>query len=69
MVKCRGQISLCAPCAVHHWWRWYYRKYIDVRRGGIGGVGMLLVGYCVLSYMWSYEHLREKWRKAARTGF
>ncbi|XP_062381940.1 uncharacterized protein C17orf80 homolog [Sardina pilchardus] len=45
-------------------WQWYYRRYIDVRKGGIGGVGMLLAGYCVLSYMWSYPHLKlERWRK------
>ncbi|XP_077481887.1 uncharacterized protein LOC144092716 isoform X2 [Stigmatopora argus] len=45
-------------------WQWYYRKYIDVRKGGVGGVGMLLAGYCVLSYVWSYPHLkRDRWRK------
>ncbi|KAG5855967.1 hypothetical protein ANANG_G00002630 [Anguilla anguilla] len=25
-------------------WRRYYGKYIDVRRGGVGGVAMLLAG-------------------------
>ncbi|XP_051925704.1 uncharacterized protein si:dkey-21c1.4 isoform X1 [Hippocampus zosterae] len=45
-------------------WHWYYRKYIDVRKGGVGGLGMLLAGYCVLSYVWSYPHLKhERWRK------
>ncbi|XP_067286422.1 mitochondrial nucleoid-associated protein 1 [Pseudorasbora parva] len=45
-------------------WQWYYRKYIDVRRGGIGGISMLLTGYCVLCYIWSYPHLKkERWRK------
>ncbi|XP_076154047.1 uncharacterized protein LOC143137656 isoform X2 [Alosa pseudoharengus] len=45
-------------------WQWYYRRYIDVRKGGIGGVGMLIAGYCVLSYVWSYPHLKhERWRK------
>ncbi|KAM9774230.1 uncharacterized protein C17orf80 homolog isoform X1 [Syngnathus typhle] len=38
-------------------WQWYYRKYIDVRKGGVGGIGMLLAGYCMLSYVWSYPHL------------
>uniref|UniRef100_UPI0037E7467F mitochondrial nucleoid-associated protein 1 n=1 Tax=Semicossyphus pulcher TaxID=241346 RepID=UPI0037E7467F len=45
-------------------WQWYYKKYIDVKKGGVGGVGMLLAGYCVLSYMWSYPHIkRDRWRK------
>ncbi|XP_030631512.1 uncharacterized protein DDB_G0284459 [Chanos chanos] len=45
-------------------WQWYYRRYIDVRKGGIGGISMLIAGYCVLSYMWSYPHLKkDRWRK------
>ncbi|KAL7856882.1 hypothetical protein SRHO_G00157810 [Serrasalmus rhombeus] len=45
-------------------WQWYYRKYIDVQKGGIGGITMLIAGYCVLSYIWSYPHLKkEHWRK------
>ncbi|XP_061612766.1 uncharacterized protein si:dkey-21c1.4 isoform X1 [Phyllopteryx taeniolatus] len=49
---------------MHRSWQWYYRKYIDVRKGGVGGLGMLLAGYCVLSYVWSYPHLKhERWRK------
>ncbi|KAJ8371355.1 hypothetical protein SKAU_G00113830 [Synaphobranchus kaupii] len=53
-----------AAAAVHRGWRRYYRKYIDVRRGGVGGVAMLLAGYCVLSYVWSYPHLKcDRWRK------
>ncbi|XP_039991047.1 cell wall protein RBR3 isoform X2 [Xiphias gladius] len=45
-------------------WRWYYRRYIDVKKGGVGGLGMLLAGYCVLSYTWSYPHIkRDRWRK------
>ncbi|XP_068161281.1 uncharacterized protein si:dkey-21c1.4 [Antennarius striatus] len=45
-------------------WQWYYRKYIDVKKGGVGGVSMLLVGYCVLSYVWSYPHIKQdRWRK------
>lgn len=40
-------------------WQWYYKRYIDVRKGGIGGISMLLAGYCVLSYVWSYPHLSE----------
>ncbi|KAL7372780.1 hypothetical protein ABVT39_022320 [Epinephelus coioides] len=49
---------------VQRGWRWYYRRYIDVKKGGVGGVGMLLAGYCVLSYIWRYPHLKhERWRK------
>lgn len=45
-------------------WQWYYKKYINVKKGGVGGVGMLLAGYCVLSYIWSYPHIkRDRWRK------
>ncbi|XP_045923982.1 flocculation protein FLO11 isoform X2 [Micropterus dolomieu] len=45
-------------------WQWYYKKYIDVKKGGVGGLGMLLAGYCVLSYIWSYPHIkRDRWRK------
>ncbi|NXR32569.1 ATPK synthase, partial [Zosterops hypoxanthus] len=35
----------------------YYNKYINVRKGGLGGISMLLAGYIVLSYMWSYSHI------------
>ncbi|RVE59845.1 hypothetical protein OJAV_G00192460 [Oryzias javanicus] len=45
-------------------WQWYHSKYIDVKKGGVAGVGMLLVGYCVLSYIWSYPHIKlSRWRK------
>ncbi|XP_060795998.1 uncharacterized protein si:dkey-21c1.4 isoform X2 [Neoarius graeffei] len=44
-------------------WQWYYRKYIDVQKGGIGGIAMLIGGYCVLSYIWSYSHIKkQRWR-------
>uniref|UniRef100_A0A8C6UKC0 ATP synthase subunit f, mitochondrial n=1 Tax=Neogobius melanostomus TaxID=47308 RepID=A0A8C6UKC0_9GOBI len=49
---------------LHRGWQWYYRRYIDVRKGGVGGVAMLLAGYCVLSYVWAFPQLkRERWRK------
>ncbi|KAK6312628.1 hypothetical protein J4Q44_G00182920 [Coregonus suidteri] len=39
-------------------------KYINVKKGGIGGVAMLLVGYVALSYMWEFDHLKhDRWRK------
>lgn len=40
-------------------WQWYYRRYIDVKKGGVGGVAMLLAGYCVLSYTWNYPHISK----------
>ncbi|KAL7379375.1 hypothetical protein ABVT39_026783 [Epinephelus coioides] len=42
----------------------YYSKYIDVKRGGIGGVAMVLTAYVVLSYVWQYDHIKhDRWRK------
>ena len=39
----------------------YYNKYINVRKGGFGGVAILLVGYVTLSYLWEYDHISKKW--------
>ncbi|XP_064891122.1 mitochondrial nucleoid-associated protein 1 isoform X2 [Columba livia] len=45
-------------------WSSYYNKYINVKRGGPAGISMLLAGYCLLSYSWSYQRLkRHRWRK------
>ncbi|XP_026996417.2 uncharacterized protein si:dkey-21c1.4 [Tachysurus fulvidraco] len=45
-------------------WQWYYRKYIDVQKGGIGGIAMLIGSYCILGYIWSYPHIKkDRWRK------
>ncbi|CAI5674646.1 ATP synthase F(0) complex subunit f, mitochondrial [Oreochromis niloticus] len=42
----------------------YYNKYINVKKGGIGGVAMLLVGYVAISYLWEYDHIKhDRWRK------
>ena len=38
----------------------YYNKYINVKKGGIGGVAMLLTGYIALSYLWEYDHISKK---------
>uniref|UniRef100_A0A8C0YLV9 ATP synthase membrane subunit f n=1 Tax=Cyprinus carpio carpio TaxID=630221 RepID=A0A8C0YLV9_CYPCA len=35
----------------------YYNKYINVKKGGIGGVAMFLAGYIALSYLWEYDHI------------
>ncbi|XP_053144073.1 uncharacterized protein C17orf80 homolog [Hemicordylus capensis] len=45
-------------------WNGYYNKYINVKKGGVAGISILLLGYCVLSYAWSYEHIKHsRWRK------
>ncbi|XP_026878023.2 ATP synthase subunit f, mitochondrial isoform X1 [Electrophorus electricus] len=42
----------------------YYNKYINVKKGSIGGVAMLLVGYVAISYIWGYDHIKhDRWRK------
>ncbi|KAK2536775.1 hypothetical protein Q9966_006110 [Columba livia] len=40
-------------------WSSYYNKYINVKRGGPAGISMLLAGYCLLSYSWSYQRLSK----------
>ncbi|XP_040293714.1 uncharacterized protein C17orf80 homolog [Bufo bufo] len=45
-------------------WGRYYAKYINVKKGGAGGLSMLLAGYCLLSYSWNYSHIKQdRWRK------
>ncbi|XP_074967514.1 mitochondrial nucleoid-associated protein 1 [Phalacrocorax aristotelis] len=45
-------------------WNSYYNKYINVKRGGLAGISMLLAGYCLLSYGWNYQHIKcHRWRK------
>uniref|UniRef100_A0A8C3GJN9 ATP synthase subunit f, mitochondrial n=1 Tax=Cairina moschata TaxID=8855 RepID=A0A8C3GJN9_CAIMO len=45
-------------------WNGYCNKYINVKKGGAAGVSMLLAGYCILSYGWSYQHIKcNRWRK------
>ncbi|XP_068606290.1 ATP synthase subunit f, mitochondrial [Brachionichthys hirsutus] len=42
----------------------YYNHYVNVKKGGIGGITIMLVAYVVLSYRWQYEHLKQdRWRK------
>nr|XP_058165590.1 ATP synthase subunit f, mitochondrial-like [Dasypus novemcinctus] len=46
--------------------RGYYRyyKYIDVKKGGIAGLSMVLTAYVVFSYCLSYKELKhERLRK------
>ncbi|CAI9591743.1 unnamed protein product, partial [Staurois parvus] len=37
----------------------YYNKYINVRKGGIGGIAMVLIGYITVSYIWQYDHISK----------
>ncbi|XP_066496436.1 ATP synthase subunit f, mitochondrial [Tiliqua scincoides] len=42
----------------------FVKKYIDVRKGGIGGIAMMLTSYVIISYIWDYQHLKhDRWRK------
>ncbi|XP_061455229.1 ATP synthase subunit f, mitochondrial [Rhineura floridana] len=42
----------------------FFKKYIDVRKGGIGGIAMMLTSYVIISYIWNYKHLKhDRWRK------
>ncbi|XP_008328447.1 ATP synthase F(0) complex subunit f, mitochondrial [Cynoglossus semilaevis] len=42
----------------------YLNKYIYVKKGGIGGIAMILTGYVALSYVWEYDHIKhDRWRK------
>ncbi|XP_063817237.1 uncharacterized protein C17orf80 homolog [Pseudophryne corroboree] len=52
------------PELVQNAWGRYYNKYINVRKGGAAGLAMLLAGYCVLSYSWNFNHIKQdRWRK------
>ncbi|XP_048407679.1 ATP synthase subunit f, mitochondrial isoform X1 [Stegostoma tigrinum] len=35
----------------------YYKHYIDVKKGGLGGISMFLMGYVVISYIWGFSHI------------
>ncbi|XP_062976137.1 uncharacterized protein C17orf80 homolog isoform X2 [Elgaria multicarinata webbii] len=50
--------------STHRAWNGYYNRYINVKKGGVAGISMLLLSYCVLSYAWNYEHIKHsRWRK------
>ncbi|CAH1273256.1 ATP5J2 [Branchiostoma lanceolatum] len=37
----------------------FHNKYVHVKRGGIAPYAMMLTGYCIISYIWSYDHLKH----------
>uniref|UniRef100_A0A670HLU9 ATP synthase membrane subunit f n=1 Tax=Podarcis muralis TaxID=64176 RepID=A0A670HLU9_PODMU len=39
-------------------WNGYYNRYISVKKNGVAGISILLLG-CVLSYAWSYPHISK----------
>uniref|UniRef100_A0A2I3RLZ7 ATP synthase F(0) complex subunit f, mitochondrial n=2 Tax=Pan TaxID=9596 RepID=A0A2I3RLZ7_PANTR len=42
----------------------YYNKYINVKKGSISGITMVLACYVLFSYSFSYKHLKhERLRK------
>ncbi|XP_012786546.1 ATP synthase subunit f, mitochondrial [Ochotona princeps] len=41
----------------------YYNKYINVKKGSIAGVNMVLAGYVLFSYCLSYKELKHERRR------
>uniref|UniRef100_A0A4X2K5H7 ATP synthase F(0) complex subunit f, mitochondrial n=1 Tax=Vombatus ursinus TaxID=29139 RepID=A0A4X2K5H7_VOMUR len=41
----------------------YYRKYIDGKKGGTGGVSMILITYVLLNYYATYKELKCEQRQ------
>ncbi|XP_005079968.1 ATP synthase subunit f, mitochondrial isoform X1 [Mesocricetus auratus] len=41
----------------------YYNKYINVRKGSISGINMVLAAYVVFSYCISYKELKHERRR------
>nr|XP_044998654.1 ATP synthase subunit f, mitochondrial isoform X1 [Jaculus jaculus] len=41
----------------------YYNKYINVRKGSIAGVNMVLAAYVLFSYCLSYKELKHERRR------
>ncbi|XP_060108303.1 uncharacterized protein C17orf80 homolog isoform X1 [Heteronotia binoei] len=59
-----SQTQLILPHEDWQAWNGYYNRYINVKKSGVAGISMLLLGYCVLSYAWNYGDIKEnRWRK------
>uniref|UniRef100_A0A8C4QJZ6 ATP synthase F(0) complex subunit f, mitochondrial n=1 Tax=Eptatretus burgeri TaxID=7764 RepID=A0A8C4QJZ6_EPTBU len=42
----------------------YFNKYINVKRGGLPGISMILTAYVVVSYYFVYDNTKhDMWRK------
>uniref|UniRef100_A0A2I2YN71 Uncharacterized protein n=1 Tax=Gorilla gorilla gorilla TaxID=9595 RepID=A0A2I2YN71_GORGO len=40
---------------------WYYKQCINMKKGSISGVTMVLASYVLFSYCLSYKELKHKW--------
>ncbi|XP_061471669.1 uncharacterized protein C17orf80 homolog isoform X2 [Rhineura floridana] len=47
------------PYEGHQAWNGYNNRYINVKKGGMAGISILLLGYCVISCAWSYGHISK----------
>lgn len=56
-----GRISLvshkttCSPIA----WNGYLNRKINVKKYGLPGISLLLLGLCTLGYAWRYDHISK----------
>ncbi|XP_063149501.1 uncharacterized protein C17orf80 homolog isoform X2 [Candoia aspera] len=45
-------------------WNGYCNRNISVKKYGLPGISLLLLGWCTLSYAWSHDHIKfNRWRK------
>lgn len=59
-IKRCSPFYVCFPlCLSFSGYERYYNKYINVKKGGFGGIAMVLAGYVVLSYVWEYDHISK----------
>ncbi|XP_068951044.1 ATP synthase subunit f, mitochondrial-like [Petaurus breviceps papuanus] len=49
--------------AFHRGYDTYFNKYIDVKKGGIGGVSMVFAAYVLPNYCAAYKELKHEWRQ------
>ncbi|XP_054419154.1 ATP synthase subunit f, mitochondrial-like [Pteronotus mesoamericanus] len=40
---------------------WYYNMYMNVKKGNVAGVYMVLAAYMLFNYCHSYEELKHEW--------
>ncbi|CAD7694129.1 unnamed protein product [Nyctereutes procyonoides] len=40
---------------------WYYSKYINVKKGCVAGISMVLAAYMLFNYCHSYKELKHEW--------
>ncbi|XP_054356143.1 ATP synthase subunit f, mitochondrial-like [Pongo pygmaeus] len=52
--------DLVIATGIQRGYYWYYNKYIDVKKGSISGLTMVLAGYMLFRYCLSYKELKHK---------